>query len=229
MPGLQIAMIGATGAVGKNALAALLAERADVVARVTVVGRRDVGSRPDGRLISKVVDLGNDSAVGMALPDHLDVGISALGTTIKAAGSAAAFRAIDHDAVVRFAAACRSRGAKHFVVVTSLGTSPKAMGLYLRTKADVEAALSSMAFDGVSVLRPAILDDQGTRAEQRLGERVGLAVMGAVAGVIGKSHVWAPIPVSVVGRAIAALSVGATPAGVVVYPSDQLHRLGAPA
>ncbi len=222
MSGLQVAMVGATGAVGGQALKALL--RCDEVDRVTCIGRRTTTEHP--RVVSRVADLGNDSAVGMALPDRVDVGISCLGTTIKAAGSKAAFRAIDLDAVVRFAAATRQRGATHFVLVTSMRAGPGAMGLYQRTKAEVEAAVSAMAFDGVSILRPSILDDEGARGSDRPAEKAVLTLMGGISAVIGKTHKWAPIRVSIVGGAIAALVVGGAPRGVVTYASDKLHQLG---
>jgi uncharacterized protein YbjT (DUF2867 family) len=97
------------------------------------------------------------------------VAVCALGTTRAKAGSDAAFRAVDHDAVLAFAQAAQAAGVTHFILVSSVGANPKANLLYPRTKGEVEAALASMGFARLDILQPGLLI--GPRAERRLVER----------------------------------------------------------
>jgi uncharacterized protein YbjT (DUF2867 family) len=97
------------------------------------------------------------------------VAVCALGTTRAKAGSAAAFRAVDHDAVLAFARAAQQAGVTHFILVSSVGANPKSGLLYPRTKGEVEAALKRMAFPRLDILQPGLLI--GPRAERRPVER----------------------------------------------------------
>ncbi len=97
------------------------------------------------------------------------VAVCALGTTRAKAGSDAAFRAVDHDAVLAFARAAQAAGVTHFILVSSVGANPKASLLYPRTKGEVEAALALMAFARLDILQPGLLI--GPRAERRPVER----------------------------------------------------------
>ena len=97
------------------------------------------------------------------------VAVCALGTTRAKAGSAAAFRAVDHDAVLAFARAAKAAGVTHFILVSSVGANPKASLLYPRTKGEVEAALAGMGFTRLDILQPGLLI--GPRAERRPVER----------------------------------------------------------
>ena len=97
------------------------------------------------------------------------VAVCALGTTRAKAGSDAAFRAVDHDAVLAFARAAKAAGVTHFILVSSVGANPKASLLYPRTKGEVEAALAAMGFTRLDILQPGLLI--GPRAERRPVER----------------------------------------------------------
>ncbi|MCU0892136.1 MAG: NAD-dependent dehydratase [Sandarakinorhabdus sp.] len=98
-----------------------------------------------------------------------EVAVCALGTTRARAGSAAAFRAVDHDAVLAFARAAKAAGVRHFILVSSVGANPKARFLYPRTKGEVERALAGMGFQRLDILQPGLLI--GARAERRPVER----------------------------------------------------------
>ena len=98
-----------------------------------------------------------------------DAAVCALGTMRAKAGSDAAFRAVDHDAVLFFARAAKAAGVTHFILVSSAGANPKASMLYPRTKGKVEAALAGMAFARLDILQPGLLI--GDRAERRPLER----------------------------------------------------------
>ena len=65
----------------------------------------------------------------LVLPEVDDV-FCCLGTTRRAAGSAAAFRRVDLDYVVAFARLAKRAGARRFLLVSSLGASTRSRLLY---------------------------------------------------------------------------------------------------
>jgi uncharacterized protein YbjT (DUF2867 family) len=219
-----VAIIGATGLVGSRILSLLLAR--DDVGRVFALGRRAVPVQHT-KLESRVVDLQSAERIAAELPDGLDLAISAIGTTIDRAGSQAAFRAIDHDAVLALARAARSKGAGRFAVVSSLGANPRSRNFYLRTKGEMEQGLAQLGFSQLVVVRPSLIDDEGARTEHRLGERLALAVSRALFAIIGKTHRYAPISPDVIARALVRLALESSPEPLRIVESDALHALGA--
>ncbi|HEX8444529.1 MAG TPA: nucleoside-diphosphate sugar epimerase [Allosphingosinicella sp.] len=85
------------------------------------------------------------------------VAISALGTTMRAAGSEAAFRAVDHDAVLAFAKGAQAAGARQMLTVSSAGADRHSRNFYLGLKGEVEYALSHFGFARLDVFRPGLL------------------------------------------------------------------------
>lgn len=147
--------------------------RADAAVReIHLVGRRPpAGCGGDASLRFHQTDFGH-------LPERpswaaMDRGYCCLGTTIRAAGSEPAFRAVDHDAVLAFARALRRGGTPEFRVVSSVGADPEARSFYLRVKGETERELRALGFPRLLIFRPGLL--RGPRAEFRFGERLALA------------------------------------------------------
>jgi uncharacterized protein YbjT (DUF2867 family) len=145
-------LAGATGLVGRAVLAALLTDSR--IATVHCVGRRPL-SLKHPRLVSHVV---NFDKLG-ALPGvgHLDDVFIALGTTIKVAGSEAAFRAVDFEAVLAVARAARAAGATRLGVVSAMGANPSSAIFYNRVKGEMEDALARLGFETLIIVRPSML------------------------------------------------------------------------
>jgi uncharacterized protein YbjT (DUF2867 family) len=168
----RVALVaGATGLVGREVLAALLADKH--YRAVHSVGRR----APDlqhAKLVQHTVDFGSAGQLA-AIPSVDDVFI-ALGTTIKVAGSQAAFRAVDFDAVVAIARAARARGATKLGVVSAMGADAKSPIFYNHVKGEMEEALSGMDFAHLVVARPSILagDRASLNQATRSGEQMAL-------------------------------------------------------
>lgn len=100
-----------------------------------------------------------------------DVFICCLGTTIKKAGSQAAFRKVDYEYVLKFAKIAEAVKASKFLVVSAMGANPKSAVFYNRVKGEMEEALSQLDIPQVEIFRPSLL--LGERKESRFGE--GLA------------------------------------------------------
>lgn len=151
MPNADFAWVaGASGLVGRELLALRPA------GQVQALLRRPV-PLPTG-CMPWVVDFGALDLGALPAPRHA---YCALGTTIKQAGSQAAFRAVDFDAVLAFARAARQAGATGFGLVSALGATPGSQVFYNRIKGEAEAALQALGFPSLVIARPSLL--QGDR------------------------------------------------------------------
>ena len=148
---MTVLLAGATGLVGSRVLARLQGARSSVVP----VGRRSVGV--PGEVVA-------DFAALPPLP-AADVAICTLGTTIRAAGSQAAFRAVDHDAVLAFARAAQAAGVTRFIGVTAVGADAASSVFYSRVKGEVERELTALGFDRLDIVQPGLII--GPRSERR--------------------------------------------------------------
>lgn len=207
-------LAGATGLVGGELLDLLLAT--DAWDRVVSVGRRRTTAEHP-RLEQRVVNF----AALDDLPPCTDV-FSCLGTTIRAAGSQAAFRAVDHDAVVALAEAAHRAGATRFLHVTALGAAPGSRVFYNRVKGETERDVAASGMSATVAFRPSMLD--GARAERRPAERLGLAAMRVVAPMLGR---YRPTAVGDLARAMVADALSERPGHRVVDAADiGRHDLG---
>ena len=155
---------------GREVLAALLADKH--YRAVHSLGRRTL-PLTSPKLTQHIVDF----AALQELPRIDDVFIC-LGTTIKVAGSQAAFRAVDYEAVVAVARMGISQGATNLGVVSAMGADAKSGVFYNRVKGEMEDSMASLGYVSVSIVRPSLLvGDRGPLNQpERPGERVGLVV-----------------------------------------------------
>jgi uncharacterized protein YbjT (DUF2867 family) len=200
----KIALLaGASGFVGNLTLDALL-DSSDI-SRVFAVTRRPLG-REHPRLANRIVQFEQIESQLKGLTCH--VALCCIGTTIRQAGSEQAFRQVDVDAVLTFARTAKAAHAQRFVVVSSVGADPKSKNFYLRTKGEMEQALTSVGFPSLDILQPSAL--LGWRAEVRPLEIAASAVMPLVNPfLIGKREPFRGIP----ARTVANAMVGVTRSG----------------
>ena len=213
-------LAGATGLIGCSLLRLLLAD-----ARYTAVHlllRRAVpGIAPDPKLTLHAVDF---AQLPQAFPAVDDVFI-ALGTTIKVAGSEAAFRHVDFDCVVNTARAARDAGATRLAVVSALGADAHSRVFYNRVKGDMEAAVSAMGYGSVVLAQPSLLvgDRAALGQPVRAGEVWATRLLGPFMGLVPKSV--RPIQASAVASAMLGASIEAVP-GVRILSSAQMQGSG---
>lgn len=210
--GRTVWVAGATGLVGRAVVDALAND--PMVARIVALVRRPLDRAP-ASVESRIVAF--DALETSLADERADIAICCLGTTIRQAGSQAAFRRVDFDYVLAFARAAKAAGVRHFLVVTALGASPTSLGFYNRVKGEVEEALANVGFDALTIVRPSLL--LGERTEMRIAERLAAPLSRflpiGVRGIEGDT----------VARAIVRLA--AEPArGKRVVPSSELQSLG---
>ncbi len=178
-------MAGATGLVGREILAVLLADK--TVSAVHSVGRRSLPMQHP-KLVQHIVDFKATPALPV-LPKVDDCFI-ALGTTIKVAGSQAAFRAVDFEAVQTVALAALAAGATKSGVVSAMGADFQSSIFYNRVKGEMESALSAMGFQTLIFARPSMLAGHRDALNQptRAGERIGLLLMRSLKPLIPANY-----------------------------------------
>lgn len=206
-------LIGATGLVGRATLARALREPR--VGRIAAPTRRPLAVT--ARVENPVVDFA--ALPGSAPWWHADAVICTLGTTLRQAGSQAAFRQVDHGHVLAAARLARAAGTPCFVLNSSLGADPAASTFYLRVKGELERDLQGLGFASVTAVRPSFLDG-GPRPDKRPGETAALWV-GRVLGPLLPRRIR-PVPVDRVAAALLHAALEARP-GFHVVESEALH------
>jgi uncharacterized protein YbjT (DUF2867 family) len=204
-------LFGATGLVGAHALGLLA--RDERFRRVVVLTRRPLTAEDlPAKVETRVVDFEKPETFGSL--EGIDAALCALGTTIKKAGSKEAFRRVDFGYTMAVAKRAREAGVGRFLVVTSMGTSPKSRLFYSRVKGELEEALKGLGFPYLGILRPSFLD--GHRAEYRAAEHFAIQL-----GFLMPKK-YKPIH----GRVVAAAMIeraAAETTGVEIIESDALQ------
>lgn len=167
----RIALVaGATGLVGQFLVQRLLVSGA--YDRVKLLTRREI-AMDDARVENILSDYSNLDALGKKL--KADDVFCCLGTTLKKAGSRAAFEKVDYQMVVDLARATHAAGARQFMVVSAAGTAEHSPSFYSRVKAHMERDVAAVGFDAVHIVRPALLI--GAREERRPAEHISQMLM----------------------------------------------------
>jgi uncharacterized protein YbjT (DUF2867 family) len=222
-----VLVAGATGLVGRAILQGLLADNA--VAAVHTLGRRPLPLEHP-KLTQHIVDFrAVSTGSGQASPSlpAVDEAFLALGTTIKAAGSQEAFRAVDYEANLAVARALRARGTTRLGVVSAMGADPGSGIFYNRVKGELEQALSELGFDTLVIARPSFLagDRNALGQPERPGEKLALSVSRWLAWLIPDDY--KAIQASAVASAL--LQAVPTTSGFRILRSGQMRRSRAPA
>jgi uncharacterized protein YbjT (DUF2867 family) len=215
----SVLVAGATGLVGRQLIAQLLADRHTGIVHALV--RREVHDLPETpTLLHHRLDLTKPLALPVARVAYI-----ALGTTIKMAGSQEAFAANDRDAVERIAAAAKQAGVVRLAVVSALGADVKSAVFYNRVKGEMEERLAALGFERLVIARPSLLAGHREALAQpiRWGERIALTLLAPVDRLLPVR--LRPIAANVVARAMRrALRADGPP--VQVIESAELQSLG---
>lgn len=162
-------LVGATGLVGSHILRLLLEDNR--YKTVQVVHRRST-EVSHKKLKEHIINFDKPEEWSHLIKgDHL---FSALGTTIKKAGSKDAQYKIDFAYQHEIAKAASKNGIHAYALVSSLGANAESGSFYPRIKGELDHAVEKLNFEKTLILRPSFLE--GDRDEFRLGERIGIPV-----------------------------------------------------
>ena len=221
-----VLLAGASGVVGSAVLAQLLADSS--VGQVIAVLRRPLpnlsANARNPKLVQRICPNLLAMPANLCADRRVDACYIALGSTIKAAGSRAAFRQVDVDAVLAVAGVAQAAGCRHLAVVSALESHAKSPVFYSRVKGEMEQGLIAMDFARLVIARPSIIDGDRAALGQapRGAEDLALRCMKALGRLIPRT--FAPIT----GQTIAAAMVQTlnTPgAAVEILRSGQMQAL----
>jgi len=207
-------IVGATGLIGGFCLQAILND--PVYSHVTAIVRKPLITTH--RKLKTIITKSNPNfEKELAKIQAQDV-YCCLGTTIKKAGSQAAFKQVDFSLVVLTADQMRKQGAEQFVVISSMGADPNSKVFYLRIKGEMEQALQQLDYPCLRIIRPSLL--LGPRKEFRPVEKIGVLLTPVLKPLMfGSLKKYLPVEAEKVAKFMVRIASEKQISGVHVYES----------
>jgi len=157
-------VIGASGLIGKTLVRKLLEDNRYNSVKVFV--RRSINIS-NSKLAEHIVDF--DRITDWKNKITGDELYSAMGTTIKKAGSKEAQYKIDVTYQYEFAKAAAENGVKSYFLVSSSGANAESKLFYMNIKGELEEKVRLLPLNKIRIFRPSLL--LGERDEKRFGEK----------------------------------------------------------
>lgn len=164
---MKALVIGSTGLVGKEITKLLLTDH-----EVHTFSRRSAGIKHPN-LHEHLVNFDKLSEWQHLLKG--EVLFSALGTTLKTAGSKPAQYKIDHDYQLDVARVAAENGVNSYTLISSVNADSSSLFFYLRMKGELEDKVSTLPFHSINIVRPGPL--KGLREKERLSEIVSTKIL----------------------------------------------------
>ncbi len=195
---MKVIILGATGAVGSEAVKALVAH--SDVSRVTALTRRALDfSHP--KLATHIVDVFSPASFADHIAGH-DAAICTFGVGQPSKVSREEFLKVDKRAVMDFADTCKTKGVKHFELLGSVAIDPKSRSFYLRSKGELRDAIAALGFLRFSCFQPSMLITPHNR--YGWSQAILLALWPVLSPLlIGPLQYYRGIRVEVLGQAMA--------------------------
>lgn len=172
---MRALIIGATGATGREIVREALNN--PFFSQVIIFVRKSFGEIHP-KLKEYIVDFEN-----MGIWKHLiqgDVAFSALGTTLKTAGSKEAQWKIDYEYQHSFAKYAQQNRVPHFLLVSSQYANAQSNLFYVKMKGQLDEAVRKMGFVSCHIFKPPVLDRPNS---DRSGERLAVKVLRFLSGL----------------------------------------------
>ena len=168
---VKIALIGATGAIGKEIVKH--ARKDPRIGELCLVVRKRLEEWKDEEFQCKlkVVQMENFddmSALKTELQGY-DALLCTLGTRVRV--GEALFRKVDYQYPIDFATIGKDVGAHHYGLLSSAGASAKSWFLYMRTKGEVERDILKVGIPHLGIYKPGLLLNRDN--DDRMGEKIG--------------------------------------------------------
>lgn len=208
---MKAIIIGATGATGKDLVTQLLAD--EQFEEVHIFVRRNISIQHD-KLRVHVVDFDKIDEWKAALQG--DVLFSALGTTIKQAGSQKQQWKVDYTYQYEVAKAAKENGVQMMALVSSAWATADSKVFYARMKGQLEEDVKKLGFRSLYIMRPPSLIRKDT---DRFGESVSVKILLAL-NKIGLLRSIRPMPTSQVAHAMIAMAKQAKEGIFTFEPKD---------
>ena len=213
-------MIGSTGLVGKQLVSNLLADSR--FEKIISFSRRSLNLN-NPKLTEYIVDFEN---VGKWKEQvRGDVLFSALGTTLKQAGSKEAQYKVDFTYQYEVARYAAENKVSCYVLISSLGADPKSRLFYPRMKGQLDEAVKGLEFRKINIVRPSAL--KGERETERKSEKMVIAMTGFFVKVLPFLKKYQPIDADTVARAMINISLDESGERYRIFNNKELFKLAA--
>ena len=157
------------------------------------------------------------SAALAQVTSPIDTVFCCLGTTIRDAGSKAAFSHVDYDLVLETAQTGLRLGAQQLLVVSAMGANANSPFFYNRVKGQMESALIEQDWPRLTLARPSRL--LGERGTPRLNERLLAPLFSLLPGN------WKSIAALDVAKAMLSTAKNPGVSPVTILSSRQLREM----
>lgn len=185
-------VLGATGATGREIVSLLL--KYPAYSKVSIFVRNKPNIKHE-KLSIHQIDFSRLSDYKAFVQG--DVLFSALGTTLKDAGSKSQQYLVDYTYQYAFAKMASENGVKHYALVSSVGSNENSPFFYPKMKGALEEAIKKLNFEKTYVFQPPFLIRQAELI--RTGEKIGIKVVG-VLNQLGLLKSQKPLPVSTLAQ-----------------------------
>jgi uncharacterized protein YbjT (DUF2867 family) len=217
MSQLTAILIGATGATGSEILNQLL-EDSDFN-KIIVFSRRPLAIE-NAKLENHVVNF--DDIKNWAHLLQGDILFSALGTTLKEAGSSSKQYKIDYTYQYEVAKSSCENGARAYILVSSYGANAKSAIFYSRMKGQLDEAVEQLTFSNIHIFRPGILARQAHKI--RSIEKISITIIN-ILNKLGVLKSQRPMPVSLLAQKMILVSKKEFNFKTQIYSLDSIFNI----
>ena len=209
-----VLLTGATGLIGSTFLDFI---KNDDSFEIIALSRKKILSLKDyPHIKQEIIDFNN-----LEKHKHLIAAqsvVSALGTTIKKAGSQENFRKVDYQLPLEIANYALENGCENFILISSIGADPDSKIFYNRVKGELERNIQKLSFNSIHIIRPSLL--LGDREEFRFGEKIGKIFLKPFGFLI--SSKYRPIHAMTVANKIYSL-LNNPKEGIYIYEGNDIY------
>ena len=190
----KLTLIGSSGLVGTNFLEQI---GPDDFQNVKAITRRKILNLKNKDFIKQSVHDFSDFEK-MRHDLKTDILVSALGTTLKKAGSKNEFMKIDHDLIFKISKIAKEEGCKTMILISSIGANYESKIFYSKIKGLLEISLKEIGFEELHIIRPSLL--LGKRTEDRPIENISKCIIDHLSFLIPKKY--KPIHARIIAKKI---------------------------
>lgn len=210
-------VLGATGSCGKELVYSLI--KNPNFDRVTIFTRNELNIR-NRKLVNHTIDFSKLQEYKKLIVG--DILFSALGTTLKEAGSKSNQYEVDFTYQYEFAKMASQNGVSSYSLVSSAGANEKSLFFYPRIKGELEIAVTNLSFEIIRIFQPPLLIRQPDLI--RPAESIGIKLFSAL-NKIGILMQQKPLSVFDLAKIMTKVSISCNEERIIKYTPKELHNL----
>ena len=210
-------VLGATGSCGKELVYSLI--KNPNFDRVTIFTRNELKIR-NRKLVNHSIDFSKLQEYKKLIVG--DILFSALGTTLKEAGSKSNQYEVDFTYQYEFAKMASQNGVSSYSLVSSAGANEKSLFFYPRIKGELEIAVTNLSFEIIRIFQPPLLIRQPDLI--RPAELIGIKLFSAL-NKIGIFMQQKPLSVFDLAKIMTKESISYNEERIIKYTPKELHNL----